>query len=409
MFRWRRAVSLVGGRILTDQGTASSLRFNDRVLAVDEPPARGDEVIELDGAVVLPGLINAHDHLELNHYGSLKPRERYTNAADWIDDLRPLIRGDPRIRRASRQPLRARLFIGGLKNLLSGVTTVAHHNPLYRGIHRAVPIRVVERFGWAHSLGMQNEPVGANGEPGGDVRERFLATPPAVPFLVHVGEGIDARAAGELPRLQVSGCVGPNTVMVHGVAWSMENWQQVMRAGAGLVWCPVSNEFLFGHTAHVREFLGWSPASADHVCLGSDSRLTGARDLLDELHVAAASRVPADALLRMVTVAPARLLKLPEAGSLRVGAPADLIVVPAVGADPAEALRRAARRDLQLVVLGGRPMVGAPWMRQVFAARNVTATSILIDEQVRLAAAWLGRAIARCPIAEPGAMCPSHV
>ena len=407
MFRWRRPVSLVGGRILTDDGMASTLRFSDRVLAVDEPPVRGDEVVDLDGAVVLPGLINAHDHLELNHYGSLKPRERYTNAANWIDDLRPLIKHDPRIRRASREPLRARLFIGGLKNLLSGVTTVAHHNPLYRGIRGAVPIRVVERFGWAHSLGMQNEPVGANGEAGGDVRERFLATAPDVPFLVHVGEGIDAQAAGELPRLQASGCVGPNTVMVHGVAWSLENWQQVMRAGAGLVWCPASNQFLFGHTARVREFIGWDAASAGHMCLGSDSRLTGARDLLDELHVAAASRVPADTLLAMVTLAPARLLKLPEAGRLRVGGIADLIVIPAAGGDPASALRHSARRDLELVVLGGQPMVGAPSMDPVFAARNITTVPIVIDEQVRLAAAWLGRAITRCPIAEPGVMCRS--
>jgi cytosine/adenosine deaminase-related metal-dependent hydrolase len=407
MFRWRRPVTLVGGRILTDQGPASSLRFGSRVLALDAPPGKGDEIVDLDGAVVLPGLINAHDHLELNHYGALKPRERYTNVADWIDDLRPLIRNDPRIVRASRQPLRARLFIGGLKNLLSGVTTVAHHNPLYRGLRRAVPIRVVERFGWAHSLGMQEEPVGADGEPGGDVRERYHATPPDAPFLIHIGEGIDARAVGELPRLQASGCVGANTVMVHGVAWSLENWQQVLRAGAGLVWCPASNRFLFGHTARVREFLDWDPTSADHVCLGSDSRLTGARDLLDELHVAATSRVPAEALLRMVTLAAARLLKLPDAGRLRVGGPADLVVIPAAGSGPAEALLHASRRDLQLIVVGGRPMVGAPRMQQLFEARSVRPVPVAIDDQERIAASSLGHAIARCPIDEPGVRCPA--
>ena len=405
MLRWRRPVTLVGGRILTDQGLAASLRFGSSVLAVDEPPHRADQVVDLEGAVVLPGLINAHDHLELNHYGALRPRERYTNAADWIGDLRPLIRSDPRIVRASRLPLHARLFIGGLKNLLAGVTTVAHHNPFYRGMRRAVPIRLLQRFGWAHSLDMQEEPVGANGEPGGDVREQYHATPTDAPFLVHLGEGIDARAAGELPRLQASGCVGANTVMVHGVAWSQENWQQVMRAGAGLVWCPASNQFLFGHTAHVREFLASSPASANHVCLGSDSRLTGARDLLDELHVAAANRVSADALLRMVTVAAAGLLRLPEAGRLRVGGPADLIVIPAAGESPAEALLHASRRDIQLSVVGGLPMIAAASLRHVFAARNVAAVPLIIDGEQRLAASSLGRAISRSPIAEPGVTC----
>ena len=48
-------------------------------------------VVDLGGAFVLPGLINAHDHLELNHYGLLKRRDRYDNATAWIDDLRPAL------------------------------------------------------------------------------------------------------------------------------------------------------------------------------------------------------------------------------------------------------------------------------------------------------------------------------
>ena len=44
--------------------------------------------------------------------------------------------------------------------------------------------------------------------------------------------------------------------------------------------------------------------------------------------------------------------------------------------------------------LGGRPMIGAPSMYAVFAARNVAAVPIIVDEEIRLAAAWIGRAIA---------------
>jgi hypothetical protein len=151
MFRRSRTVSLVNGRIATANGTASSIRFAERVMALDEPPHRDDHVVDLDGAFVLPGLINAHDHLELNHYGRLKCRDRYENATAWIADLRPALIGDPGIRQNIAYPLRDRLFIGGLKNVLAGVTTVAHHNPIYRELKHRFPVRVVKAFGWAHS------------------------------------------------------------------------------------------------------------------------------------------------------------------------------------------------------------------------------------------------------------------
>ena len=109
----------------------------------------------------------------------------------------------------------------------------------------------------------------------------------------------------------------------------------------------------------------------------------------------------------MVTLAAARLLKLPDAGRLRVGGAADLVVIPAAGSGPAEALLHASRRDLQLIVVGGRPMVGVPRMRQLFEARNVRPLPVVIDDQERIAASSLGHAIARCPIDEPGVRCPA--
>ena len=166
----RQAVSFVNARVVADEGMASSLRFSSRVLAIGEPPRRGDEVVDLDGAFVLPGLINAHDHLELNHYGALKSCERYANAAAWIDDMRVRLHADPAVRTNRSHPLASRLFIGGLKNLLAGATTVAHHNPRYGGIRRSVPVRVVREYGWAHSFLLERQPVGARGVPGPDVQ-----------------------------------------------------------------------------------------------------------------------------------------------------------------------------------------------------------------------------------------------
>jgi cytosine/adenosine deaminase-related metal-dependent hydrolase len=399
-------VCLENGVVVTSAGTASSIRFRSKVLSLDEPPQRGDAVVDLQGAFVLPGLINAHDHLELNHFGALKCRARYANASEWIDDLRPLIRSDPDIRRNTASPLGDRLFIGGLKNLLSGVTTVAHHNPLYRGLTRAVPIRVVRRFGWAHSLSLEREPVGAGGEPGGDVRERCRRTPARWPFIVHAAEGTDPDAEQEIERLDALGCLRPNTVLVHGVALTAEKWRVVAGRGASLVWCPRSNEFLFGRTAPVRSLLDSDPQSRDRICLGTDSRVTGSRDLLDELrHAQRAARVCPGELLHMVTRAPAAVLKLAGFGTLARGAPSDLVVIPRLAPDAAGALAATRRNELQLVVVAGRPLVGDPRFADLFAARRVPTAGLSIDDAARMADARIVDRVRACAIQEPGVAC----
>jgi hypothetical protein len=442
---WANAVSLVNARVVTPDGVADGVRFSSRILAIGDRPRHGDTVVDLQGALVLPGLINAHDHLELNHYGRLKCRDRYQNASEWIADLRPRLSADPAIRDGRAHPLVERLFVGALKNLLAGVTMVAHHNPFYAEMRRTMPIRVVRRYGWAHSFGLERQPAGARGEPGGEIAARWRSTPADAPFMVHLAEGIDADAGGELPRLEALGCLKPNTVIVHGVAIDRDGWRRMARAGAGLVWCPSSNTFLFGRTANVRDLLdlnGHAPA----VALGTDSRVTGSRDLLDELRAAReAADVSAEELFAMVTTRAAALLRQLRAGRIAVAAPADLIVVPPLGStvrlkadttgepavasgfsrtveetpvvsgfsrtvaiatDAANALLAATRRDVRLVILGGRPLVGDPDLAEIFTARRVTAREMRVDGAPKLADSGLVRRIVGCPIREPGVVAP---
>ena len=59
-----------------------------------------------------------------------------------------------------------------------------------------MPIRVLRRYGWAHSFLLETRPAGARGEPGGDVAARWKTTPHDAPFLVHLAEGIDEAAQG---------------------------------------------------------------------------------------------------------------------------------------------------------------------------------------------------------------------
>jgi cytosine/adenosine deaminase-related metal-dependent hydrolase len=400
---FRRPVALVNGAGL------SSVRFASRILAIDEPPRRGDVIVDLGGAYVLPGLINAHDHLELNHYGRLKFHDSYTNATQWIADVQLRLRDDAAIRAARRHPLTDRLFIGALKNLLAGVTTVAHHNPRYSELRRTLPIRVVRRYGWAHSFALERMPAGARGEPGGDVAQRWGHTPADVPFMVHVGEGVDAAAAAEFARLDLLGCLAANTVLIHGVAFGPEQLRRIAAAGAALVWCPASNRYLFGRTVDIRPLLEPSLAGNVRVALGSDSRLTGSRDLLGELRVARQTGYASDrVLLDMVTVNAARMLRLSDAGRLAVGVSADLIVVPGSSGSAASALVAAERRDVSLVVVAGRPLVGDTPFSAVFAARGVRTRPLCVDGREKVADSGLVRRVAASPIREEGVGTAHH-
>lgn len=399
---WGRAVSLVNGAGSPGSDDVRSIRFTSRILSINGVPSRGDTVIDLQGAWILPGLVNAHDHLELNHYGRRKFRVRYDNVAEWIDDMRPRLLDDESIREARRLPLTERLFIGALKNLLAGVTTVAHHNPYYGELRRTMPIRVLRRYGWAHSFALEGQPAGARGEPGGAVALRWRRTSAEVPFFVHLAEGVDEAATEELDRLDGLGCLAPNTVLVHGVALDARGLHRVAAAGAGLVWCPGSNMFLFGRAAAIRPLLD-APADVSPVALGTDSRLTGSRDLLDELKVARDTKCASEReLLAMVTVNAAKMLRLRHAGRLVAGAPADIVVIPRGNGDAADALLSASRRDVALVTVGGRPLVGLPRFAPLFMARSVTPRPISVDDCSRLADSGLARRIEGCPIAEPG-------
>ncbi|MEZ5418161.1 MAG: amidohydrolase family protein [Vicinamibacterales bacterium] len=386
---WARPITFVNARVVTPGEVVSTLRVRGaRIDGLGVAADRRDVVVDLEGAVVLPGLVNAHDHLELNTLPRLKWRERHANVREWIADFQPRFATDPVLRALTPETLDDRVWVGGLKNLLAGVTTVCHHNPLHRVLGRRFPVRVVRRFAFSHSLQVDGAAVAA----------AHHATPAGWPWIVHAAEGVDAEAQGEIRELQRLGCLDDRTVLVHGVGACHAAADLAIRAGAGLVWCPSSNDWLFGATADVRPF-----DDADRLALGSDSRLSGAGDLLDEVRAAHATRqVSAAGLARLVTSGAARLLRLPDAGVLAPGLPADLTVLAGADADPFEVLARATRADVRLTMVGGQPAVADPALAPVFEAARLPALPARVDGMSRLVARWIGRRAAALAIPEAG-------
>jgi cytosine/adenosine deaminase-related metal-dependent hydrolase len=268
----------------------------------------GSQTLDLRGHLLLPGLINAHDHLEFNLFPRLG-RRIYANAGEWAADIHRTDQSP--VREHLRVPKETRLFWGGMKNLLSGVTTVAHHNPYEQSVFDdSFPVRVLRRFGWAHSLGFSP-----------DISTRYRNTPPDQPFIVHAGEGTDECAREEIYRLEQQGLLGSRTVLVHGLGFDDAGLELVAQRGASLVWCPSSNLLTYGRTLR--------PERA--TALGTDSAISAAGDMIDELQVAHREcGASPEKLYGMVTQNAARIL--------RTGAAADLVAVEDRGQTPAEAL-----------------------------------------------------------------------
>lgn len=344
---------LVGARVALDADSAVKAEVeicNGRIAAIKTVrPAAGNYssarlpealcAIDLSGYLLLPGLINAHDHLEFNLFPRLG-RGPYLNFEDWAKDVYQPQR--PPVREHLQVPKPIRYWWGALKNLLSGVTTVCHHNAaIPRSLLGAFPIRVVDRYGWAHSLAF-----------GGDVRKAFLSTPPGSPFIIHLAEGTDQRSKEEIFRLDNMKALGSNTVVVHGVGLDKAGHLLLEERGAGLVWCPTSNVFTLGRTLDGQEI-----TQHMKVALGSDSVLTGKGDLLDEIRSARdQARLDPKQIYSLVTDSAARVLRLRNGeGAIRLGGPADFLAVLDTGDKPCAKLSAMTTRDLEVVMVGGRP------------------------------------------------------
>lgn len=349
-----------------------------------DKPHPNSITVDLSGYTIFPGLINAHDHLELNHFPRTKFRERYDNAHQWGEDISIRLNESP-FRELRAYPLEDRLFIGGLKNLLCGATTVAHHNPPHKPLFRKdFPIRVLRKYGWAHSLHFSTNE---------EVVQSYRSTPPDVPWFIHLAEGTDDVAAGEYQRLKALGCVGKNTVIVHGVGLTDEDIADAAPKIRGLVWCPSTNHFLLGRPMTMAQLANWILVGG-RFAVGSDSRLSADSDLLQEIFMTPHLEHP-ERNYHSHYKDEAFILNIMD-DWLGFGCKADYFAIKTT----VEGIAYLRRCYISLVVCGGVPQIGDPDVIAKFPyVETVEAT---LDGVPKAINAQLARQIARCSLREPG-------
>lgn len=332
---------------------------------------------------ILPALINAHDHLQLNCIPGLPAAEPFANSYPssyhWADAFARHFE-DPAVKQARAIPTAIRHWHGALKNALCGATTVMHHDPAAEVFgQRGFPVRTVQPCGWAHSLRSSYGPA---------VEASYHATPASAGWFIHLGEGTDLESTTELQELQRRGCLHANTVLIHGVALSDADVGQVIAQRAAVVWCPASNLRILGRTLSAPVLRRLFDAGC--LALGTDSRLSGSHDLLQELQLARLhSDFSARELLQLATVCACRVLRVQPACD-------DHIVIRTDGCDASEALLRMSRHQLRAVIRDGKPLLTDPDLEHLFTACDIPWQEIGLDGRRKLCARD-----ALAPLSEP--------
>ena len=334
---------------------------------VDPPPDfEGVKVLETKGTIY-PGLIDLHDHLSYNALQLWDVPKLYTNRDQWAkgDTYRKLVTGPMKVLAHTPEYVPAIVRYVEAKCLVAGTTTsqgIALSS--YSGIQRFYKgiVRNVEQT--------DEDELPEAGTHIADVeakdRTKFLKRLESFDcLLLHLSEGTDEKAREHFLALQ-----GPNgdwaiassLAGIHCVALEKKDFAVLAKAGASMVWSPLSNLLLYGKTADVSEAQDAGVLTA----LGPDWSPSGSKNLLGELKLARlvdslnGGGLSDVDVIALATRNPAKILRWDEhLGSIEAGKRADLLVVSRATGDAHAHLFTRSEHDVELVVVNGVPRYGA--------------------------------------------------
>jgi 5-methylthioadenosine/S-adenosylhomocysteine deaminase len=346
----------------------------EKVVETSDPPPDGVRSLPTDG-VILPGLLDLHNHPEYNIFPAWEPAEQFGNRYAWqaSPSYRELI-VDPqdRLLGDGYKPMMARY--GEIRALIGGVTAIQGVGKGPAGVGaplvRNVDLPIFNRHRARSWVFLKN--IDAEG------RRRLrddIAADKVTAFYVHLAEGTDADSTAEFDDLYDSELLTKATVIIHGTALSRLQLEKVAEAKAKLVWSPQSNLRLYGETTDAARAIRLGIP----VGLGADWMPSGSQSLLAELKVARrvlarqGLTVESKTLVDMVTTQAAEIAGLgDQLGALEAGRPADLLVLERRLDGAFDNVVQADPSWVELVMIGGDLTYGrAEWIRELLPPRQV--------------------------------------
>ena len=344
----------IEGGLITDLGIMGRM-----------PQAEGATIIDAGGKLLMPGLINGHNHCAMTLFRGLADD---LELASWLNDhIFPA-----EAARVNDEMVYWCSKLAAAEMLLSGTTTVAdgyfHAGEVARAC-RDAGLRAVAAHGiidfpapgvpdptlnqeavedfidtWQGKDPLITPAVFAHSpytcSPVTLTRAKDLADRRQVRFFIHLAETrqetgmlIDPQGTSPVRHLHALGLLDSNTICVHSVWLDDEDLDILAATGASVVTCPQSNLKLASGTAKVVEML----ARGIHVGLGTDGCASNnSLDMFREMDMLAkvqklrtldATALPAWQALRCATSGNAAALGLSGLGRLAIGCRADLLLL----------------------------------------------------------------------------------
>ena len=384
-----------------------------RILAIgpeaDVPAPPGVPVERHAGAVLVPGLVNAHTHLELTGFGGQAPEDDF---AAWIRTIRRLKqqRTPEEFREAARTGVRMS-WAGGVTTVadtgdsgavIEALADLGGSGIVFHEVFGPHPGQLAESLaGLASRVADLGRLVGPRVRLGvsphapysvsgplyravGQLAERHelpiavhLAESLAEQQLIESGSGPFAEAwqsrgiplpdsleqfEGPLPIrtpvrwLEAQGVLGAETLAIHAVRVDADDINLLARADVAIAHCPLSNT-RHGHgEAPLRALLG----AGLRIGVGTDSEASvGPLDLFAEAREARRiGRLSAAEAFSLITLDAALAIGMADVGGLSPGFWGDVCLVD-VSAMP---LRQFTRDPIELVMSAGPGDVAATWL-----------------------------------------------
>ena len=360
-----------------------------------DPLAAGVAHVTIDG-IIAPGLVDTHNHILFDIFDDSDwlPKMLYTNHDDWTKDTNEprytvMVDAKQCLEDASQgKPVWCPAKYNGtgnlkcemekwgeLKALAAGTTSVVGLPgtalPCYGTLARTIDTQ----FNGLDSDKVQTAAILPSKATADGVCANYASGKTAA-YLIHIGEGTDAKALAEFTTLgtltTTAGCLyAPQTAITHGTAFGATEFAMMKAKGMKLTWSPASNVALYGATTNI-------PMALDNgltVSLAPDWSMGGSQNMLDELRFAKkysdahwAGRLKAQDLFTMATKNAAIVLGLSDKiGVIKKGLLADLFVIHGTRATPYDAVVASAAKDVALTMVGGKVLYGDNDLRKIAA------------------------------------------